>query len=76
MSREPTSGRVVLDDATGIPYDAVRFGEFLDRLEREKLPSHYMVFPVGDVLPELMREFVVPSYCAKAAWLRERPGTC
>jgi ribosomal protein L16 Arg81 hydroxylase len=31
-----------------------------------------MVFPVGDVLPELMNDFVVPEYCRDAPWFRAR----
>lgn len=65
-------GKVVHSARTGIPYDSIKFGEYLDMLEGAAPPSHYMIFPVSDVLPELMREFVLPAYCRDAPWFRAR----
>ena len=65
-------GQVVHGARDGIPYHSILFGEYLDMLESETLPSYYMVFPISEVLPELMREFVLPEYCRDAAWSRAR----
>jgi len=65
-------GQVVSDARHGIPYEPIRFGDYLDMLEREELPTRYMVFPVSDVLPELMSDFVLPEYCRDAPWFRAR----
>jgi hypothetical protein len=65
-------GQVVHGAREGIPYDTIKFGDYLDMLEGEAPPTHYMVFPVSEVLPELMREFVLPDYCRDAPWFRAR----
>lgn len=65
-------GRVVQSVSAGIPYESIRFGEYLDLLEAQELPSRYMVFPVSDVLPELLEDFVLPGYCRGAPWFRAR----
>lgn len=66
------AGRVIHDARDGIPYDSIRFGDYLDMLEGPAPPSHYMIFPVSDVLPELMSEFILPEYCRDAPWFRAR----
>jgi hypothetical protein len=65
-------GRVVHSAREGIPYESIKFGDYLDMLEGEELPSRYMIFPVSDVLPELMSELVLPAYCRDAPWTRAR----
>jgi hypothetical protein len=69
----PTQGGQVVHSARGgVPYAPVRFGDYLDLLEGAEPPGSYLIFPVGDVLPELMREFVLPVYCRDAPWFRAR----
>jgi hypothetical protein len=65
-------GEVVHSARDGIPYDSIGFGEYLDLLESNELPSRYMVFPISEVLPELINEFVLPEYCRDAPWFRAR----
>jgi hypothetical protein len=65
-------GEVVHSASAGIPYDQIRFGDHLDQLESGAPPTHYMVFPVSDVLPELIDEFILPIYCRDAPWFRAR----
>lgn len=65
-------GDVEHDARTGIPYEAIRFGAYLDMLEGDAPATRYMVFPVEDVLPELMHDFVLPVYCRAAPWFRAR----
>lgn len=65
-------GQVVTSARDGIPYESILFGDYLDMLEGEVLPSRYMIFPVSDVLPELMHDFVLPAYCRDAPWFRAR----
>lgn len=69
----PTRGGGVVHSARdGIRYDSIRFGDYLDMLEGPDAPSHYMIFPISDVLPELMSDFVLPAYCCDAPWFRAR----
>lgn len=65
-------GKVVSSARDGIPYESIRFGDYLDMLEAPEMPSRYMIFPVSDVLPELIHEFVLPEYCRDAPWFRAR----
>jgi hypothetical protein len=65
-------GKVVSSARAGIPYESIRFGDYLDMLEAPEMPSRYMIFPVSDVLPELIREFILPVYCRDAPWFRAR----
>ena len=65
-------GRVVQSTREGIAYESIRFGDYLDLLEAPGTPSRYMVFPVSDVLPELINDFVLPVYCRDAPWFRAR----
>ncbi len=67
-----SAGRVVQSVSEGIPYESIRFGEYLDLLEAQGVPNRYMVFPISDVLPELFQDFVVPAYCRDAPWFRAR----
>jgi hypothetical protein len=69
----PTRGGQVVHSARdGVPYEPIRFGDYLDMLEGEATATSYMIFPVSDVLPELMSEFVLPVYCRDAPWFRAR----
>ena len=65
-------GKVVASARDGIPYESIRFGDYLDMLEAPETPARYMIFPVSDVLPELMSEFILPAYCRDAPWFRAR----
>lgn len=65
-------GQVVHGPKEGIPYDPIRFGDFIDELETSPAPGHYVVFPVSEVLPELIDEFILPEYCRNAPWFRAR----
>jgi hypothetical protein len=65
-------GQVVHGKREGIPYDSIRFGDFLDELEGKTELRHYVVFPVSEVLPELIDEFILPEYCRDAPWFRAR----
>jgi len=65
-------GHVVTSARSGIPYESIRFGDYLDMLEAPEMPGRYMVFPVSDVLPELIHDFVLPAYCRDAPWFRAR----
>ncbi|MEO7328000.1 MAG: cupin-like domain-containing protein, partial [Minicystis sp.] len=65
-------GEVVHSARDGIPYDTIGFGEYLDQLQSSEPPRHYMIFPISDVLPELIHELVLPEYCRDAPWFRAR----
>ena len=65
-------GKVVSSARDGIPYESIRFGDYLDMLEAPEMPDRYMIFPVSDILPELIHEFVLPEYCRDAPWFRAR----
>lgn len=64
--------RIVCDVRTGAPFEAVRFGDYIERLERGERPGAYLVAPGGTWLPELTEEFPPPAYCRDAAWLSTR----
>lgn len=60
--------RVVCDVRGGAPFEAVRFGDYCERLERGERPGAYLVAPGDTWLPELTEEFPPPVYCRNAAW--------
>jgi hypothetical protein len=62
------SGRVSSDVHTGVSFEAVRFGEYIDRLERGDHPEAYLITPGDTWLPELNEDLPPPEYCRQAAW--------
>jgi len=68
------------DVAGGMHYEAIRLGEYIERLTGGQPLDLYVLFRVHEVLPELFDDIVVPPYCRDAGWLRSKfwfaaPGT-
>jgi len=61
-------GRLICDAEAGMQFKALRFGEYIDHLERGDWPSLYVATPVDTWLPELKNEVRVPEYCSDAPW--------
>jgi Cupin-like domain len=65
----PTNGgRLCVDARTGVTFETVRFGDYVDCLERGDHPGAYVVAPGETWLPELVDELRAPEYCRDAAW--------
>jgi hypothetical protein len=62
------AGRVSSDVRKGVSFEALRFGEYIDRLERDGRPEAYLVTPGDTWLPELNEDLLPPEYCRDAAW--------
>jgi hypothetical protein len=65
-------GRIGADARRGVMFDAVRFGDYLDRLERGDRPDAYLAVPPETWLPEVHEAFPPPEYCRRAAWRNSR----
>lgn len=65
-------GQVSHSAREGIPFEGIRFGDYLDQLESGEAATRYMVFPISELLPELLDDLVVPEYCRDAPWCRAR----
>ena len=65
-------GRLRLDVATGVAFATVRFGDYLDVLERGERPDAYLIEPGSTWIPELLDDVRVPEYCRDASWRNTR----
>lgn len=50
----------------------MRFGDYLDVLERGDRPDAYLIEPGNNWIPELAKDVRVPKYCAHAPWQNTR----
>jgi hypothetical protein len=82
MSVMRTKGGRIEDDArTGVAFDAMRFGDYVDTIERGDPIDAYLAAPGGTFVPELGGDARRPSYCRDAGWMNSRfwvgpAGTC
>ena len=65
-------GRLCTDVDTGVAFRAMRFGDYLDVLERGERPDSYLIEPGNNWIPELSDDVRVPEYCRNAAWRNTR----
>jgi hypothetical protein len=65
-------GRLCGDSETGIAFETLRFGDFVDQLARNERPPHYLAAPPDIWLPELRDDVIVPAYCRDAPWQNSR----
>lgn len=65
-------GRMCRDPRTGLEFETIRFGDYVDRLERGDWPSLYLAAPGDTWLPELNDDVRAPEYCRDAAWRNSR----
>jgi Uncharacterized conserved protein len=65
-------GRVCSNDRVGIPFETIRFGDYIDDLARDVRPHYYLVASPDVWLPELRDDVVVPEYCRSAPWRHSR----
>lgn len=73
ISVMPTDdGRIRTHVDTGVAFDTIRFGDYLDVLERGERPDSYLIEASGNWLPELSEDVRVPEYCRYAAWRNTR----
>jgi hypothetical protein len=69
VSAVPTDGgRLICNTRTGMQFQAIRFGEYLEQLERGVSPGVYLATPADTWLPELTAHVQPPEYCADAPW--------
>jgi len=74
------AGRLVGDAATGVAFDTMRFGDYLDRLTAGERLDAYLASPLDAWLPELHADMPPPIYCRDVPWRNARlwissPGT-
>ncbi|HJQ83701.1 MAG TPA: cupin-like domain-containing protein, partial [Candidatus Binatia bacterium] len=69
-----TSERGVLctDVKTGVAFRTMRFGDYVDVLERGERPDAYLIEPGSNWIPELRDDVRVPEYCRDAPWQNTR----
>ncbi|MDX2170651.1 MAG: cupin-like domain-containing protein, partial [Deltaproteobacteria bacterium] len=65
-------GRISVDVRTGVEFDTVRFGDYVDALQRGERPPAYIAVPAETWLPELSDRVGAPLYCRDAAWRNAR----
>lgn len=65
-------GRLAVDLDTGVAFDTVRFGEYIDRLASGDPLGAYLASPVDRWLPELAEDMPPPTYCRDAPWRNAR----
>jgi hypothetical protein len=69
----PTNdGRLVSDVHNGVEFETVRFGDYVDLVERGERPTSYLAAPAHTWLPELIDDFPPPEYCRNAPWQNTR----
>jgi lysine-specific demethylase 8 len=69
VSGSPTKdGRLVCDPRTGLAFQTVRLGEYIERLERSDWPAIYLHGPGDTWLPELNDDVRPPECCRSASW--------
>jgi hypothetical protein len=60
------------DVKTGVAFEAMRFGDYIDVLERGERPEYYLVEPGYGWIPELSEDVRIPEYCRDAPWRNTR----
>ena len=65
-------GRMCVDVNTGVAFQAMRFGDYLDVLEHGERPDCYLIEPGSNWIPELSDDVRVPEYLRKAPWQNTR----
>ncbi len=65
-------GRLVVDVDRGVAFDALRLGDYLDRLASSESVDGYLAAPVDRWLPEVAEEMPPPTYCRDAPWRNSR----
>jgi Cupin-like domain len=73
-------GRLECDVNTGVAFDTMRFGDYIDRLTNGERIDAYLASPVDSWLPELKEDMPPPIYCRDVPWRNARlwlsaPGT-
>jgi len=69
ISGMPTKhGQLNNDPRAGVIFETVRFGDYVDRLERGDWPEFYLAAPGETWFPELRDEVRAPEYCRDASW--------
>ena len=69
----PTNdGRLISDVHHGVEFETVRFGDYVDLVERGERPTSYLATPAHTCLPELIDDLPPPEYCRKAPWRNTR----
>jgi len=67
------AGRLSCDARTGMAFDTIRFGDYVERLERGDDLGAYLVAPGDPWLPELSEDLGGPPiYCRDASWRNTR----
>jgi len=73
VTASPTrDSQVVCEARTGIAFQTVPLGDYLDRLERGDWPDTYVHGDGHTWLPELQDEVRPPEYCRNASWQLSR----
>ena len=65
-------GRLCTDVNTGVVFQSMRFGDYLDVLERGERPDSYLIEAGSGWLPELSDDVRAPEYLRKAPWQNTR----
>ena len=65
-------GRLCTDVKTGVAFQTMRFGDYIDVLEHGERPDCYLVEPGSNWIPELGDDVRVPEYCREAPWRNTR----
>lgn len=65
-------GRMVKSVRSGVQFDTMRFGDYIDCLERGQRPDAYLIAHGGAWLPELQDDICQPPYCGNATWKTTR----
>lgn len=69
----PTNqGRLCTDVDTGVAFTTMRFGDYLDVIERGERPDSYLIEAGNNWIPELGEDVRVPEYCRDAPWRNTR----
>ena len=65
-------GRLCTDVNTGVAFQSMRFGDYIDVLARGERPDFYLIEPGCNWIPELSEDVRVPEYCRDAPWRNTR----
>lgn len=65
-------GRLRYDERTGVSFETVRLGDYIERLARGDRPDEYVVAPGDTWLPELTADLEPPDVYRHAAWRNSR----
>jgi hypothetical protein len=66
------NGRLHCDAQTGTAFESLRFGDYVDALQRGGEMKSYVVVPASGWLPELGAALPPPPQCRDAAWRNAR----